>query len=80
MEGEGYLNQELFAQESSASSAAAAAAPAGRRVNMLNVTEKHISAFNNVDGMLMVSPFIPDSLKGATWCARQRLQLPRCVY
>lgn len=67
-EGEGFLNQELFGQDiPTTKEASEVAAPSGKRPGMLTINDKHISAFNNVDGMLMVSPFIPETLKGATW-------------
>lgn len=35
---------------------------------MLKITDKHIEAFENSSGVLMISPFLPEGLEDCEWC------------
>ena len=47
----------------------------GSRARMLPITEKHLEAFENASGVLMVSPFLPEGFQGCEWCVHINLLL-----
>lgn len=68
--GKGYINSEVFGVEPQEEDVEhSGQLLQGKRALMVQVSKKHLQAFDETDGVLMVSPFLPEGLKNCKWCA-----------
>jgi hypothetical protein len=64
------VNSQVFGEESEEQQAESEGAMVGsKRFRMIKIEESHLKNFGSSDGILMISPFLPEGLKDCEWCA-----------